>query len=116
MEQPQLFFDRITKTQKETKDLKTMINDALVNSSSYQEAIKEGKLINEKKKKIKDDILEDFISEVDKLSILKIDKENDEMLLSDASMTKLMKGETVEVEDEFGNKYEPIISVKFKKV
>jgi len=31
-------------------------------------------------------------------------------------MTKLMKGETVEVKDEYDNTYEPIFSVRFKKI
>ena len=30
-------------------------------------------------------------------------------------MTKLMKGESVSVSDEYENEYEPVFSVKFKK-
>jgi hypothetical protein len=39
----------------------------------------------------------------------------DNLLLSDAAMTMMMKGERVEVQDEYNNVYDPIFQVKFKK-
>ena len=60
--------------------------------------------------------MEDFNSELNKLDVLKTDLDNDKMLLSDASLIKLMKGESVEVEDEKGNRYKPNIKITFKKI
>lgn len=114
--QPQLIFDRTIATEKEMKEIKAMIRDALINSASYQEVQEEIKNLKQKAKQIKDAIMEDFNSEQNKLDVLKTDKENDKMLLSDAALSKLIKGEHVEVEDEKGNKYEPIFTVKFKKI
>lgn len=115
MSKLQEVFDRIQKTKKEQKELKSMYRDAVVNSKSYQAAVEEMKVLRDKKKKIEDAIREDFNSELAKLDILKSDIENDNMLLSDAALTKIMKGETVEVLDEKDNRYEPVFSVKFKK-
>jgi hypothetical protein len=115
MSKLQEVFDRIQKTKKEQKELKSMYRDAVVNSKSYQAAVEEMKVLRDKKKKIEDAIREDFNSELAKLDILKSDIENDNMLLSDAALTKIMKGETVEVIDEKDNRYEPVFSVKFKK-
>ena len=36
-------------------------------------------------------------------------------MLNDLALTPLMKGETVEVKDEFENAYEPTWKVNFKK-
>ena len=40
---------------------------------------------------------------------------NDIELMSDMALNKLVSGETVEVVDEAGDKYEPLFTVKFKK-
>ncbi len=40
----------------------------------------------------------------------------DEELLSDLCFQKLMKNEKVEIVDEKGNEYEPVIKVVFKKM
>jgi len=109
-------FNRIQKSKKEQKDIKSMYRDALSNSQVYQKTVEELNELKEKKKKIEDQIKEDFRQEFDKLETLKADIENDNMLLSDAAISQLMKGETVEVTDINDNKYEPIFSVKFKKV
>ena len=109
-------FDRIQKSKQEQKEIKSMYRDALANSKVYQTTVEDLKTLKEKKKKIEDQIKEDFRSEFDKLDTLKADIENDNMLLSDAAITKLMKGETVEVTDNKDNKYEPLFSVRFKRI
>ncbi len=111
----QEIFDRIQKTKKEQKEIKIMYRDALANSNSLQEVIEELKILKEKKKGIEDTIKSDFLSELEKLDTLKLDIENDMMLLSDAALTLVMKGEMIEIKDQFENKYEPIFKVQFKK-
>ena len=71
--------------------------------------------MREKKKQIEGSTKQQFASELTKLDDYAIDLAGDYELLSDAALTKLMKGETVEVTDEYDNKYEPLFSVKFKK-
>ena len=55
------------------------------------------------------------MNELEKLDTLKLDIENDMMLLSDAALTMAMKGEIIEIKDQFENKYEPVFKVMFKK-
>lgn len=93
-----------------------MHRDALANSHSHQEVVEELNTLKEKKKKIEEAIKDDFRAEFDKLDTLKSDLENDKMLLADAAITQLMKGETVEIVDQYDNKYEPVFSVRFKKL
>ncbi len=112
---PQEIFDRIQKIKKEQKEIKAMYRDALANSQSLQETIEEMKIIREKKKSLEEAIKSDFVSELEKLDTLKLDLENDNMLLSDAILSLAIKGELIEIKDQYENKYEPIFKVQLKK-
>lgn len=92
-----------------------MYRDAISNSKLLAEVNEEIKLIKDKKKAIEDSIKADFHAEFEKLDTLKNDIENDMMLLSDAALSMAMKGEMIEIKDQYENKYEPIFRVQFKK-
>lgn len=113
--QIQLIYDRESKSKQELKEIKLMINDALLNSHEYQRKLEEIKTLNQEKKEIADKIKADFTSELSHADTLKLDIDNDKMLMVDEALNQLMKGETVEVEDQYGNNYDPIFSVKFKR-
>jgi len=115
MSQLQDVFNRIQKSKKEQRELKLMYKDALSHHQELQKIIEEAKSLRDRKKKIEESVKEDFSSEFNKLDTLKLDIENDQMLLADAAITKLMKGELVEIVDERDQRYEPVFSVKFKK-
>lgn len=110
-----MVFNRIVETKKKIKDIKRAYNDALATSAEYVEVNEKIKTLREKKKQIETSHKQSFASELGKLDDLKIDLASDVELLSDAAMTQLMKGETVEVEDEYGNKCDPAFKVSFKK-
>jgi uncharacterized coiled-coil DUF342 family protein len=109
-------FDRIQKTKKEQKELKNMYRDALNNSGAYQRSLEELKKLREEKKKYEDGVKKEFSSEFDKLEILKNELMNDGQLLSDMVMSQVAKGQKVEIKDEYDTQYEPLFSVRFKKV
>lgn len=111
----QEIFSRINETKKKQKDLRTAYKDALDTSLEYKEINDKLKTLREKKKQIEGSIKQQFSSELTKLDDYAIDLASDAELLSDAALTTLMKGETVQVTDEYENKYEPSFNVKFKK-
>jgi hypothetical protein len=115
MSKVQDVFMRIQKSLKEQREVKSIYRESLEQHQEYKKIVDEQKSLKDRKKKIEDSIKDDFRSEFDKLDTLKLDIENDRLLLSDAALSQLMKGETVEVVDEKEQKYEPIFSVKFKK-
>ncbi|MFH1286852.1 MAG: hypothetical protein ABII02_03835 [Candidatus Magasanikbacteria bacterium] len=115
MQDIQEVFSRVEKAKMEMKDLKVAYKDALETSLEYKEISDKLKDLREKKKQIETTIKEQFSSELTKIDDLKIDIASDMELISDIAMTKIMKGETVEVSDKYENQYEPIFSVKFKK-
>jgi len=115
MQDLQEVFNRIKESQKKQKDINSIYKDALEGSQSYQETNDKLKALREKKKSIEGSIRSDFGSEFTKLEGIKMDLKTDKELMSDIAMSQLMKGQTVEVKDEYENDYEPIFSVKFKK-
>jgi len=115
MSELQEIFSRIKENQKKHKDIKSAYRDALVNSEQYRHVIEELKVLKDKKRNLEAQVKKDFGSEFDQLETTKHDLATDKELLSDLAITKLMKGETVSVTDEYENEYEPIFSVKFKK-
>lgn len=111
----QEIFSRMQETKKKQKDIKSAYRDALNSSEEYKNLTDKLNELRAKKKQIENSIKQDFSSELQKLDDYKIDLESDSTMLSDAAFTKLLKGETVEVVDEYNNSYEPAFSVKFKK-
>ncbi len=115
MQDIQEIFNRIQDIRKKSKDIRASYKDALAASAEYTEINEKIKTLRERKKQIETSIKQDFSGEFTKLEDYKVDLESDNTMLSDAALTKLMKGETVQVVDEYNNTYEPQFSVKFKK-
>ncbi len=115
MQDVQEIFNRMQAIKKQQKDIKSAFNEALKQNSELAEIVEKIKALQVKKKQIEMSVKQDFSSEFTKLDDLKIDINSDQELLTDASVTKLMKGETVEVKDEYDQTYQPVFSVKFKK-
>jgi len=109
-------FNRIQETKKEQKVIKAIYRDAFANSGRYQEVKERLEKLKEEKKRIEQSIKDDLKAEIHKLETFKQEIETDNLLLSDLAINKIMKGESIEVTDEHSNKYEPIFSVKFKKM
>jgi predicted nucleic acid-binding Zn-ribbon protein len=115
MQDLQEIFNRIQEIKKKSKDIRSSFKDALATSAEYTELNEKIKTLRERKKQLEASIRADFSSELTKLEDYAVDLESDSTMLSDAALTKLMKGETVQVVDEYNNTYEPEFSVKFKK-
>ncbi len=115
MQDIQEIFNRMQTIKKQQKDIRSTYKDALDSTPEYKEINDKIKTLRERKKQIENTTKESFSSEFTKLDDFKIDLESESVMLSDVAMTKLMKGETVEVTDEYNNTYEPLFTVKFKK-
>jgi hypothetical protein len=115
MSQIQEIFDRIQKFKNERKELKAMYQDALKNSPEYQKVIDEMRELKDRKKQIEAKVKEEFAKELDKIEVLNNEIMNDKQVLSDAVLSKMLKGENIEIKDEYEIEYEPKFSVEFKK-
>jgi len=115
MQDIQEIFNRMQEIKKQQKDIRSAYKESLESSLEYKDINDKIKTLRERKKQIENTTKESFSSEFTKLDDFKIDLESDNVLLSDIALNKLVKGETVQVVDEYNNSYEPLFTVKFKK-
>lgn len=116
MKNLQEVFVSIKELQKEQKIIREAYRNVLSNSYPYQEIIDELKVLKEKKKQMEQGFQDEMRADFTKLDSIKQDIESSQEILSDLAFNNLVKGEKVEVVDEYDNKYEPRFLVKFKKI
>jgi len=115
MKTVQEVFDRLAEIKKEQKNVKGAYKDALDNSDNYRKVVEDLKSLREKKKQIETMAKQELGDAYQKIEDLSLEMKGQKEMLSDAAVSSLMKGETVEVKDEYGNAYEPVWSVSFRK-
>ncbi len=115
MQDIQEIFNRMQEIKKQQKDIRSAYKESLETSLEYKEIGDKIKTLRERRKQIENSTKASFSSEFDKLDDFKIDLESDKVMMSDLALSKLMKGETVQVVDEYNNNYEPLFTVRFKK-
>ena len=116
MQNLQEIFSRVQKAKTRQKEIKEIYRDALTGTPEYQEINDKLKTLRERKKQIEQTIREQFGSELTELEDLKVDIESDTELMSDVALSQLVKGETIEIKDQYENEYEPVFNVKFRKI
>lgn len=115
MQDIQTVFNEIREMKKEMKGIREMYKDALSQTDDYADILEKAKELRDKKKAIEGRVQTQMGKSYEKYEDLKSEVLATEELLNDIAITTLMDGKTVEVVDEFSNKYEPNYVVKFKK-
>ncbi len=105
-------FTRIQDQKKEQREINKMVREALDNSAEYRETLDSMKRLRTKKYRLEDEARGNHDQ---KLELLKLNIKQSTEVMSDVALTKIMKGESIKLVDEFNNEYEPIFSVRFKK-
>ncbi|MBN1778889.1 MAG: hypothetical protein JW816_01560 [Candidatus Buchananbacteria bacterium] len=108
----QSVFDRSQDLKRKQRELKRAYRDSLDQSLQYQQVVEKLDELKEKKKSIEATIKKDF-PQLDKL---KNDIASDAEMLSDLALNSLIKGQPIDITDEYKNKYEPVLSVRFRKI
>jgi len=116
MIEAQEIFNRIKEKQKEQKVLKEVYRNLQSNSRPYQDVVEELKALKEKKKQLEESFRSEMKAELTQLDGLKTDIASDREMLSDIALNHLVKGEKIDITDEYNNKYEPLFVVRFKKI
>lgn len=106
---------RIRAKKDEKKKVNVIFKDVLAGSKAYQEVLEELRKLNTKKIQLKQELWSDFGTELEQLERLTLDVKTDEVLLTDLSLTMLMKGQALDLTDENDVKYEPIFRITYKK-
>lgn len=116
MPELQDIFNRVKTKKHEKKKISESLRDAFSNSKPYQDLVEEYGRLKEKKKSLEAEIKRDFENDMAMMEQIKTDIQTDIQLMSDLALNSLMKGETIEITDEYDVKYEPLFTVKFKKL
>src|SRR5687768_5042893 len=106
---------RIRAKKDEKKKVNVIFKDVLAGSKPYQDVLEELRKLNMKKIQLKQELWSDFGTELEQLERLTLDVKTDEILLTDLSLTMLMKGQALDLTDENDVKYEPVFRTTFKK-
>lgn len=111
----QEIFDEIQTLKNERKEIQVEYKDALKNANEFEETDEKLKELKEKKKQIEAITQGRMGLRYQRFEEVKEKiKELDERL-TDAAMTELMNGKTIEIKDQHENEYEPIYKISFKK-
>lgn len=99
----------------ERKKLKQAIKDELKHHARYAEVVDEMATLREEKKSIENQVRESVPQDAARLADLDVEIKADEELMSDLAMNLILKNESVELRDEYENRYLPLMKVVFKK-
>ncbi len=108
-------YKRLQVTKKQKAEAAKMIRDELANNAKYVALTEESKRIKDEIKSIQNEVRNFAASEAQKLEELTTDIKADTQILTDIVVSKFMAGETVEIVDEFNQKWVPAFSVRFQK-
>ena len=114
--QLQLIYDEVAEKNQSKKELQEMYKDALKNVDKYNDLNQKKEEIKNQMKTIELKVQAQLGRAYEKLLDVKSEISMKKVTMTDLAINDLMAGTTVEVEDKFGNKYEPIWSVQFKKI
>lgn len=116
MQDLQEIYSRIQETKAKVKELRAEYKDALAGLPEYQSVKEKSDGYRLRKKQLEAEVKKGLAGSFDALERLKASLSADQQMLSDISMSKLMKGETVELTGENDSRFEPVFSVKFRRV
>jgi len=109
-------YNELQDAKKAQKSIKKEYRDALTNANEYEETAAKLKEIREKKKQIETMTQGRMGLRWDELEKLKAKQAELEQMVTDIAMSNLAEGKTVAIKDQFGNDYEPVYKITFKKV
>lgn len=113
--QLQLIFDRQAETKQRMKELKVMIADALEKDPKYQEVLTAYNQAKSDLNIVRDQILDGFRNDIEKLDVLKTDALSDRELMTIEALTLFRHDKDIIVKDKKGQEYVAEFSVRFKK-
>ncbi len=116
MKSLQAVFDDLQESQQELKELNSAYRDALSNSAEHESLKEKIKDYRDQKRSIEYTIQAQMGADYERIEELKLHIKEIKEMLSDIALNQYTKGEIVSVQDRYDNEYEPLVSIRFKKV
>lgn len=115
MQSIQDIWNKIEELKKEQKDIRAVYKDMLYSSGEYQELKDQMETLKARKKQMEIGVAGEMQEKMRRLDFLKHEVAEQNQLLSDLSLSNLMKGERVEITGANNTAYDPLFSVRFRK-
>ena len=115
MSQLEDVYKRLVKNKKRRTELNKMFKDELGQDARYKELGEEMKRLRVEKASIEAEVKSQAVNEENELEELKLEIATDQELLADIALNMYVNEETVEIVDEFDQKWHPQFAVSFKK-
>lgn len=115
MSQLEEVYTRLTINKKKARDLRKMMQDELSHNARYSELKDEIKALREELKGIENEVKANSQAELDQLDDLKEEIKTDTELIADIALNMYVNEQSVEIVDEYNNKWYPQFKVSFKK-
>ncbi|MFA5853716.1 MAG: hypothetical protein WC866_01380 [Patescibacteria group bacterium] len=100
---------------REKSELQKAFKDELANNPRYQQISEQLKVLKEEKKSIENQVWAASSADAQKLDLLALDIKSDREMLSELALNMYVKGETVQIVDEYQARWVPKFAVTFKK-
>lgn len=107
-------FIRIGELKKELREKRTELKEYFKTDSRYAQTEDELKRQQEKKRQLTEELKAAYPDLTGKIDQLKLDLESEKELFSDMVLSQVMKGEKVEIKDQYKQLCFPIFSVRMK--
>jgi uncharacterized alpha-E superfamily protein len=114
MQSPQIIFNQIEKNKKQLKEIKKEFKSRYEEIGEYNELNEQKRAINEKIKQIRSRVHEANYELYTKMEDLKIDIASDKEMLTDLMLVSYVKGEQVQLQNEYKQDVLPIFSLLLK--
>lgn len=108
-------YTRLTMNKKKASELRKMLQDELAHNPRHSELKDEVKALREEMKTIENEVKMNSRAELDQLEDLKEEIKTDTELIADIALNMYVNEQTVEIVDEYNNKWYPQFKVSFKK-
>lgn len=116
MKQLQLIYDEVIEKSEEVRSFNREVKRELDGNVEYRSLGDDIRDIKEKRALIRLSVLEKFGIQTERIGEVISQIKDEKQKMTDVAMTNLMKGLTVLVKDKYEDEYEPVWSVKFKKI
>ncbi len=108
-------FDRLQEKKKQVSVIRRKYKEELATSAEYGRIREDMEKLRAKKKQYEISIKQRAGANFARVDELALAVRQDAQLLSDITITSIMKGERVEIKDEH-SEYEPVFTVRFRKI
>lgn len=115
MQNAQEIYNRLSQNRRKAADIRKQLKDEYMSVDEYVDLMEQRKQLTSSMKVLKEAVNARHPELVTSLEDLKIDIASDKELLSDILLTGMMRGESVELENEYHQEVLPIFTVSLKQ-